>query len=415
MADSKPIVVVGGGLIGLATAYALVRRDPSRPVVVLEKEAAPGQHQSTHNSGVLHAGLYYKPGSLKADFAVRGIRAMKAFCAEHGIAHEVCGKLVVAVDQGEVQRLEALFERGRANGLAGLRWLVSDEAAELEPNVRCIAAVHVPEEGIVDYAAVVRTLAREIERMGGTVRTGTTVTGLAQRREGGGWLITTQTGEVAARALVNCAGLHCDRVARMAGEEPPCRIIPFRGEYFFVRPEKRSIVKNLVYPVPDPDFPFLGVHFTRTVHGELEAGPNAVLATSREGYRLRDVSLRDLAEALAYSGLRRFIQRYPRQTLAELRRSVSARVFCRSLQRLVPAIELEDLTPGLRGVRAQAVRPDGTLVDDFLLIEKPDAIHVLNAPSPGATASLVIGEFVASRLVRPPQQAPTQWDTSSTS
>jgi (S)-2-hydroxyglutarate dehydrogenase len=396
MKQDHPIAVIGGGLIGLATARALLKRDPSRSVVVLEKETAPGQHQSTHNSGVLHAGLYYKPGSFKAKFAVQGIRAMTAYCRENGVAHEICGKLVVAADETEVPRLKTLIERGTANGLSGLRWVTPAEAAELEPNVRCVAAVHVPEEGIADYGHVVRTLSAEIERLGGTVRTSAGVSRIA--RDGAGWRLETAAGDVHATAMINCAGLHSDRVARMAGEKPPCRIVPFRGEYFFIKPERRSLVRNLVYPVPDPRFPFLGVHFTRTVHGDLEAGPNAVLAFSREGYRARDISLRDFGESIAYSGLRRFIRKYPRQTISELRRSLSAKVFCRSLQRLVPDVERSDLTPGIRGVRAQAVRPDGSFVDDFLVVETKNAVHLLNAPSPGATASLVIGEYVASRL-----------------
>jgi L-2-hydroxyglutarate oxidase len=396
MKDTNSIVVVGGGLIGLATARALLKQDPSRSVTVLEKETAAGQHQSTHNSGVLHAGLYYKPGSFKAQFAVQGIRAMTAYCRDNDITHEICGKLVVAADETEIPRLKTLFERGTANGLVGLRWLSQAEAVELEPNVRCVAAVHVPEEGIADYGHVVRTLVAEIERMGGSVRTGAGVSAIT--RDGSGWNITTEAGDVKASAIINCAGLHSDRVARMAGETPPCRIIPFRGEYFFLKPERRSVIRNLVYPVPDPTFPFLGVHFTRTVHGDVEAGPNAVLAFSREGYRHRDISIRDLSESLAYSGLRKFIVKYPRQTLAELRRSISATLFCRSLQRLVPSVERKDLTPGIRGVRAQAVRPDGTFVEDFLVMEAKNAVHLLNAPSPGATASLVIGDYVASRL-----------------
>jgi L-2-hydroxyglutarate oxidase len=396
MNATNSVAVIGGGIIGLATARALLRADPSRTVTVLEKERAVGQHQSTHNSGVLHAGLYYKPGSLKADFAVRGIRAMTAFCRDQDIFHEICGKLVVAADESEVPRLRTLLERGTANGLRGLRWLGRDEAAELEPHVQCVAAVHVPEEGIADYQRVVQALVGEIERAGGTVRTSAGVSAI--ERDGNGWRITTAAGEISVRGIINCAGLHSDRVAKMAGEQPPCRIVPFRGEYFFIRPERRGLIKNLVYPVPDPEFPFLGVHFTRTVHGEVEAGPNAVLAMSREGYRHRDVSFRDLAEALAFSGLRRFLVRYPRQTIAELRRSLSKRVFCRSLQRLVPSIEERDLVPGIRGVRAQALKPDGTLVEDFLVVERPGIVHLLNAPSPGATASLVIGESVAARL-----------------
>lgn len=396
MKDRDSVVVVGGGLIGLATARALLRADGSRAVTVLEKEPGVGRHQSTHNSGVLHAGLYYKPGSLKADFAVRGIRAMTAFCRERDIPHEICGKLVVAADEAEIPRLRTLLERGTANGLQGLRWLSQAEATELEPNVRCVAAVHVPEEGIADYGRVVLALVSEIERMGGSVRTSAGVTSIA--RDGSGWRVVTTTGELTARGVINCAGLHSDRVAKLAGEAPASRIVPFRGEYFFIRPERRSLIRNLVYPVPDPEFPFLGVHFTRTVHGDVEAGPNAVLAMSREGYRHRDISVRDLAEALAFSGLRRFLARYPRQTLAELRRSLSKTMFLRSLQRLVPSIQAEDLIPGIRGVRAQALNPDGTLVEDFLVVQRPGIVHLLNAPSPGATASLVIGESVASRL-----------------
>ena len=396
MPESASVVVIGGGLIGLSTARALLLADRSRDVIVLEKEAAPGQHQSTHNSGVLHAGLYYKPGSLKADFAVRGIRAMTAFCREHGVPHEICGKLVVAADESEVPRLRTLLERGTANGLVGLRWLGGAEAAELEPNVRCVAAVHVPEEGIVDYRRVVETLAAEIVRLGGAVHTSQGVRHI--EADASGWRIDTGATEIRARAFINCAGLHSDRVARLAGERTDCRIVAFRGEYFIIRPERRSLVRNLVYPVPDPDFPFLGVHFTRTIGGDLEAGPNAVLALSREGYRWRDISVRDVSEALAFSGLRRFAFRYPRQTFAEVRRSLSATVFCRSLQRLVPEVALRDLMPGPSGVRAQAIRADGSLVDDFLVVQRPNAIHLLNAPSPGATASLVIGEALASRL-----------------
>ena len=391
------IVVIGGGLIGLSTARALLRARPERTVTVLEKEVELGQHQSTHNSGVLHAGLYYKPGSMKADFAVRGIRAMTAFCREHGIAHEICGKLVVATDADELPRLRTLLERGTANGLTGLRWLEKEAANEIEPNVRCVAAVHVPEEGIADYARVIEVLAGEIQHMGGTVRTSTAAREI--HADGKRWRIVTDAGELSADVIVNCAGLYSDRVAQMAGENPPCRIVPFRGEYFFLRPERRDLVRNLVYPVPDPQFPFLGVHFTRTVHGDLEAGPNAVLAFSREGYRHRDISPRDLVDALGYSGLRRFIKRYPRQTIAEFRRSFSSSVFLGSLQRLVPSIEKRDLMPGLRGVRAQAMAPDGSLIEDFLIVERANAVHLLNAPSPGATASLVIGEHVASRVV----------------
>ncbi|HEY0035216.1 MAG TPA: L-2-hydroxyglutarate oxidase [Longimicrobium sp.] len=390
------VAVVGGGLVGLGTAYALLRRAPGSRVVLFEKEARPGMHQSTHNSGVLHAGLYYKPGSSKARLAVAGIRRMTEFCREHGVAHEICGKLVVATDETEVPRLRTLLERGTQNGLRGLRWLGAEAAHEIEPHVRCVAAVHVPEEGIADYAGVVRALAAEVERLGGTIVTGAAVTSL--RSEGGGWRIFTTAGEHQAGFLVNCAGLHSDRVAAMAGESPPCRIVPFRGEYFTLRPERAHLVRNLVYPVPDPSFPFLGVHFTRMVGGGIEAGPNAVLALAREGYTKGRIDARDVGSALAFPGLWRFVGRHWRTTASELRRSFSRSLFTRALQRLVPEVGEADLLAGGAGVRAQAMLPNGQLVDDFLFVEGARALHVLNAPSPAATASLTIGEEIASRV-----------------
>lgn len=390
------VAVVGGGLVGLGTAYALLQRSPGSRVVVLEKEERPGMHQSTHNSGVLHAGLYYKPGSEKARLAVTGIRRMTEFCRAHGVAHEICGKLVVATDETEVPRLRTLLERGTQNGLRGLRWLPAEAAREIEPHVNCVAAVHVPEEGIADYAGVVRALAAEVERLGGTVATGAAVTAL--RREGDGWRIATAAGEHRAGFLVNCAGLHSDRVAAMAGETPPCRIVPFRGEYFTLRPERAHLVRNLVYPVPDPSFPFLGVHFTRMVGGGIEAGPNAVLALAREGYTWGRIDVRDAGSALAFAGLWRFVGRHWRTTASEVRRSFSRALFTRALQRLVPEVREDDLVAGGAGVRAQAMLPSGQLVDDFLFVEGARALHVLNAPSPAATASLAIGEEIARRV-----------------
>lgn len=387
---ARETLIVGGGLVGLATAYQLLRRHPGRSVVVVEKEREVGTHQSGHNSGVLHAGLYYRPGSLKAKLAVRGIRSMTAFCQAHGIRHEICGKLVVAADASEVPTLRELLERGEANGLRGLRWLEGEAMREIEPHVGGVAGVHVPEEGIVDYPAVSRTLAGEIGRLGGRVLTGARVVGL--RREGGGWIAETTAGALPASLLVNCAGLHSDRVARMAGEDPGVRIVPFRGEYHALRPERASLVRSLIYPVPDRTFPFLGVHLTRRIDGTVEAGPNAVLATAREGYRKRDVSLRDLGESLLFPGVWRFVARHPRMAGDEVRRSFSRARFGLALRRLVPEIRADDLVPGGAGVRAQAMLPSGELVQDFHIVTGPGAVHVLNAPSPAATASLAIGE-----------------------
>jgi L-2-hydroxyglutarate oxidase len=389
------IAVIGAGIVGLATARALAKRGV-RNLVVLEKERAIAQHQSTHNSGVLHAGLYYAPGSSKARLARAGIRSMTEYCAEHGITHEICGKLVVATSADELPRLHALRERGESNGLVGLRWLTPPEARELEPNVQCVAALHVREEGIVDYSAVCARMAAEITNAGNTIRTRAGVQHIAARNSG--WLLETTDGALEARFLVNCAGLHVDRIAHLAGENPPCRIVPFRGEYFRLRPERQSLVRNLIYPVPDPTFPFLGVHFTRLALGGMEAGPNAVLAFAREGYRKTSINLRDLADALSYRGLWQFLRRHPKAVSQELLRSFSKKRFLQALQRLVPALQETDLAPGGAGVRAQALTPGGELVHDFLWIERPRAVHVLNAPSPAATASLAIGEEIANRV-----------------
>ena len=383
------IAIVGGGIVGLATAYRLLERYPGARVTVLEKEDAVGRHQTGHNSGVLHCGLYYKPGSMKARVAVEGIRQMTAFCAENGIAHEICGKLVVAADEGEVPRLRDLLGRGTANGLEGLRWLARDEMREIEPHVGGVAALRVPQEGIADYAHVCATLVNKIEAAGGRVVLQARVERLERR--GGEWMASTTAGDFTTGFLINCAGLQCDRVAELAGERRDMRILPFRGEYYQIKPQRRFLVRNLIYPVPDPSFPFLGVHFTRMIHGGIEAGPNAVLAFAREGYRKRDFNAGDLFDALSYPGLWRFLRRYPSMAWFELRRSFSRELFCRSLQRLVPEIQPNDLEAGGSGVRAQAISPGGELEQDFKLIARKDALHVLNAPSPGATASLAIG------------------------
>ncbi len=393
---AQQFAIVGGGIVGLATAYKLLLARPGARVTLLEKESGPGRHQTGHNSGVLHAGLYYQPGSLKARLAVTGIREMVAFCRTHAIPHEICGKLVVATDSAELERLHRLHQRGTANGLGGLRLLSRAEMLEIEPHVGGIAALHVPQEGIVDYPQVCARLVAEIEKLGGTLKFNTPARKIVP--ENSGWRIETPTGGIVAGTLINCAGLHSDRVAEMAGETSPVKIIPFRGEYYQLQPGSHSLVRHLIYPVPDPAFPFLGVHFTRLIHGGVEAGPNAVLAWAREGYRKEDIDLRDLWDAATFPGLRRFLAKHRSICWDEIRRSWSRRLFCASLQKLVPSLRLADLAPGGAGVRAQAMEPTGDLVQDFALIRRPNALHVLNAPSPAATASLAIGAEIVSIL-----------------
>lgn len=378
----------------MATARALLRRGVGR-VRLLEKEAAVAQHQSTHNSGVLHAGLQYRPGSEKARLARRGIRAMVEFCEEYGVAHEICGKLVVATSHDQLPRLEEMLARGTRNGLQGLRRLDAAEAREIEPHVRCVGAIQVPEEGIVDFAGVCRALESELLAGGCDIVTGAEVVELA--RDGNVWRIVTGGGEFESRVIVNCAGLHSDRVAQMAGSRPPCRILPFRGEYHRLKPEREFLVRHLIYPLPEPGFPFLGVHFTRRVAGGIDAGPSAVLAFAREGYDLATMNLRDLVDAGTFPGLWRFAFRHPQMVARELAQSVDRRRFVEALRRLVPEVGDDDLRPGSAGVRAQAVLSNGDFVHDFLWVEAPGAVHVVNAPSPAATASLVIGEEVAER------------------
>jgi L-2-hydroxyglutarate oxidase len=390
------VTVIGGGIVGLATAHALLGRGIAH-VRVLEKEDALARHQSTHNSGVLHAGTQYQPGSEKARLARDGIRRMTDFCRHHGLAHDVCGKLVLATDSSEMARLQSMLDRGKANGLQGLRLLSAAEAREVEPHVHCVAAILVPEEGIADYGGVCVALRGEIEAAGGEIVTGAEVRGLS--RDGSVWRIDTTRGDFATRVVVNCAGLHSDRVADMAGTPSPSRILPFRGEYLRLRPEREHLVRHLIYPLPEPGFPFLGVHLTRRIGGGIDAGPNAVLAFAREGYDFTTVNVRDLLEALTYPGLWRFTWRHRRMVVRELAQSLDRSRFVAALQRLVPEIESDDLVPGGSGVRAQAVTPAGDFVHDFLWVESPGAVHAVNAPSPAATASLAIGEEIASRAV----------------
>ncbi len=395
MAGVRRIVVIGGGIVGLATARELSRRGDE--VVVLEKEGRWAAHQTGHNSNVVHAGLYYKPGSLKARMSVAGNASIVAYAREHGVPVEVCGKLVVATSEEEVPRLRALAERASRNGVPA-RVVSVAEAREHEPEVSCVAALRVESTGIIDFPAVCAAMVRELTAAGADLRTNSPA--LAIRTRAGRVEVATPSGVVRGDALVNCAGLHSDRVARMAGLEPEARIVPFRGEYYELRPERRSLVRGLIYPVPDPTLPFLGVHLTRMLDGSVHAGPNAVLALSREGYRWGDVSVGDVAEVLRFPGTWRLARRYAYPTgLAEVLRSLSKRRFAQSLARLVPAVGEADLVRAEAGVRAQAMRRDGSLVDDFLVQEAPGQVHVLNAPSPAATGSLEIGAHVAG-LVR---------------
>lgn len=392
---SWDVAVIGGGIVGLAAAYKLLRALDNARVAVLEKEPAVARHQSSHNSGVLHAGLSYRPGSLKARLAVDGIRQMSAFCRARRIPYEICGKLVVASDPTEVPILRELRERGERNGLRGLEWIEERRIREIEPHASGVAGLFVPEEGITDYAAVCDSLARAIAEEGGRVVTGAAVLGL--RPEGRGWTLRTTVGESRANFLVNCAGLHADRVARMAGECPPVRIVPFRGQYYQLRAERESMVRNLIYPVPNPTFPFLGVHLTRTIGGGILAGPNAALALAREGYGKLACEPVDLWETLSFRGTWRFVARYPRLCWSEMWRTLSRRHFAAAVARLVPGLSAADLLPAGAGVRAQALLPSGEMLNDFAFLEGTSALHVLSAPSPGATASLAIGDEIVRR------------------
>lgn len=391
MTDTFEVAVIGGGIVGLATAHALVRRRPGLSVAVLEAAPELAAHQSGHNSGVLHSGLYYAPGSLKARLCVSGRREMIEFCETHGIPYAVTGKLVVATTEREVDRLDRLHVRGTANGLRGIRRLTPGGWSEIEPNIAGVAALHVPEAGVTDYAAVNRKLG---ETLAGEVRTSWPVTSI--RRQGSTWTLAGPAGSVSAARFVACAGLQSDRVADMAGASPPVRIVPFRGEYYLMTGHSERLVNHLVYPVPDPRFPFLGVHFTRGIDGSVEVGPNAVLAVGREHYRGAKPDWREFGDTLRTPGLGRLAGRYVRTGVEEIVRSRSRRLYAASARRLLPGLATEDLAPGGAGVRAQAVTPEGRLADDFVLVRQEGALHVLNAPSPAATASLAIGSYIAA-------------------
>jgi len=391
------VALIGGGIVGLATALGLTSRS-RLSLVVLEAEDRLAAHQTGHNSGVIHSGLYYKPGSLKARNCVEGREALYRFCQEHGIAHDRCGKVVVATRTSELFALDKLERRGQANGLAGLRRLKAEEIRDYEPHAAGIAGLFVAETGIVDYRQVAERYAQLVQQAGGQVQTGARV--MSMRRMADALILETTRGAIGCRNLINCGGLQSDRIARMCGVDPRLRIIPFRGEYYELISNRQYLVKNLIYPVPDPRFPFLGAHFTRMIRGGVEAGPNAVLAFKREGYRRSSFSVRDALNLVTYGGFWRMAHRYWQTGLGEFYRSFSQRASVKALQRLIPDLSVGDVRRAGTGVRAQALEPNGLLVDDFRIVEVDKMIHVLNAPSPAATASISIGQAIAAMAVR---------------
>ncbi len=394
MSGQYDVVIIGGGIIGLSTAMHLLQRHPRLRLAVLEKDGRLAGQQTGHNSGVIHSGIYYRPDSMKARFCVEGRASLVEFCEQSGIAYERCGKVIVATREEELPRLEALLERGLANGVEGLEMIEPARLREIEPHVVAIRALWAPSTAIVDFTAIADEYGRRVRESGGEIHVGARVIGIVQRD--GVSNVETENGEYRARFVINCAGLHADRIASLMGARPDVRIVPFRGEYYTLRQDRQHLVRGLIYPVPDPDLPFLGVHFTRNVRGYVEAGPNAVLATAREGYRKRDVNVRDLFDTLGFAGFWRVARREWKTAAAEFNRSFRKSVFVRDLQRMIPEVAADDLRPGGSGVRAQAVSRDGVLLDDFVIERTDNAVHVLNAPSPGATSSLVIGRHIVA-------------------
>ena len=392
------VLIIGAGIVGLSSAYQLLKNQPKLRIEILEKESTIASHQTGNNSGVLHSGIYYTPGSLKAENCKRGYKLMLAFCDRHKIDYELCGKLIVASSDDELETLDAIYQRGVANGLKGLKFVNQDEMKVIEPNVMGIKGIWVPQSGIVNFKKVAAKLKDEIEKMGGKLSLSTKLRKITN--EEGKVIAWTGKNRFETKMLLNCAGLYCDKVAKLAGENPEVRIIPFRGEYFKLKEKREGLVNNLIYPVPNPEFPFLGVHFTKMIEGGVEAGPNAVLAYRKEGYKKFDIHIRELLGTLLWPGFRRIVFKYGRTGMYELFRSLNKSAFTRALQKLVPAIKKSDLTPSGAGVRAQACDRKGNLLDDFCFLEKPDMLHVLNAPSPAATSSLAIGEQIAEKVLK---------------
>ncbi|MEA5580440.1 L-2-hydroxyglutarate oxidase [Nodularia harveyana UHCC-0300] len=390
--------IVGGGIVGLSTAMALGKRYPNARILVLEKENNWAFHQTGNNSGVIHSGIYYKPGSFKAKFSRDGSHSMVEFCQEHGIDHEVCGKVIVATEEKEIPRLENIYQRGLENGIQVQR-ISPEEVKEIEPHVSCVGGVRVFSTGIVNYKQVCRKYAELIEQQGGDLRLNTKVLKIVSSEKH--QVLETNNGNFTTRFLINCAGLHSDRLAKLNKVEPQAKIVPFRGEYYELTPEKRYLVKTLIYPVPNPDFPFLGVHFTRMIDGSVHAGPNAVLSLKREGYKKTDFNFRDFAEVITYPGFWKLAAKHADEGIQEIIRSLSKAAFVKSLQKLIPEVQAEDLIPTHAGVRAQALMNNGKLVDDFLIIPGQNSIHVCNAPSPAATSSLEIGKAIVTQIPQP--------------
>jgi len=395
---SYDVIIIGGGAVGLATALQLIRENPRLKIVVLEKENAVAKHQTGNNSNVIHSGIYYKPGSLKAKNCTDGYHLLLDFCREYNIPVDICGKVIVATNQKEIPLLQTIFDRGIQNGLPGLKLLGAGELKEIEPHVTGVAGIHVPQTGIVDYRRVAEQYAAVFQQQGGEIRLSEKVKDIRVTRTG--VVVATEKNEYTGKLLVNCAGLYSDKVARMTSDQVNVKIIPFRGEYFKLRKEKEYLVKTLIYPVPDPEFPFLGVHFTTMPGGGVECGPNAVLAFRREGYKKSAVNLAEFGETLAWPGFQKVAAKYWRTGLGEMYRSYSKAAFTRALQKLVPEIRESDLVPGGAGVRAQACDKTGGLLDDFLILENDFAVNVCNAPSPAATSSLSIGKTVAGLILK---------------
>ena len=390
------VIIIGGGIVGLATALRTLEQKPHLKLMILEKESSIGQHQTSHNSGVIHSGIYYKPGSLKAKNCISGYHQLLEFCNTHGISYDICGKIVVATDEYQLHQLEELRKRGEANGLKGIRVLEKEEIQEYEPYANGIKALHIPQTGIIDYADVITKYSELVLSFGGEIRCREKVMKLHTSLDE--IAVETTKNTYTASFVVSCAGLMSDRVAKMTQEKLPLRIIPFRGEYYKLKKEKEYLVKNLIYPVPDPAFPFLGVHFTRMVKGGIEAGPNAVLAFKREGYKKSDFSFRDSYETFTWPGFHTIAKKYWRTGLGEFHRSFSKTAFVTALQKLLPEITIDDIEVGGSGVRAQACERNGGLVDDFLFVEENRILHVCNAPSPAATSSLAVGETIAQKV-----------------